>query len=415
MALHANTVWEIRTTGSQTAGGGFYNRNPGTSVDYSQQNSPVLTLTSIYTDGTTVIEDTGAGGFTPAMVGNIIYLATSAGVPIGWYEITSWFTSWRVSVDRAVAGGSGRKGYVGGAFKIGGALDTDFFAVNNKVAGNKVWIKAGTYTLGESVSLAATSSATNPIQVVGYQNSRGDNPIGNNRPILNCGSSYLVDGAQYWVLLNLIFTGSAANVLRLTAAGAVCYNCKSTNTSTTSGRKALDVTTQDNTIISCEFQSTNGIAVSVGSGVNNLLVNCYIHDSSTGILFAGIADQIINCVIADCSTVGINMGSYKGVVFGSIIYNCLTGISASSSSSSVFINNIISGCTTGASWDTEQKINFWNFNCWYNTTDVVNVTKGPNDISADPKLKDPANGDFTLDTGSPCFDAGMQLGAIVGL
>lgn len=31
MALTAGTVCEIRTTGSQNAGGGFYDRNPGTS------------------------------------------------------------------------------------------------------------------------------------------------------------------------------------------------------------------------------------------------------------------------------------------------------------------------------------------------------------------------------------------------
>jgi hypothetical protein len=57
----------------------------------------------------------------------------------------------------------------------------------------------------------------------------------------------------------------------------------------------------------------------------------------------------------------------------------------------------------------------WDHNCWNNTTDVSNVTKGPHDITADPKLKDPANDDFTLKGGSPCYAAGMSLTSAVGL
>jgi hypothetical protein len=46
-------------------------------------------------------------------------------------------------------------------------------------------------------------------------------------------------------------------------------------------------------------------------------------------------------------------------------------------------------------------------NMWNNTNgDYGNVTPGAHDISADPRLMDPANGDYHLAPGSPCIDAG---------
>ena len=39
MALDQDYTIELRTTGSDNNGGGFYNRDDGTSVDYSQQDA----------------------------------------------------------------------------------------------------------------------------------------------------------------------------------------------------------------------------------------------------------------------------------------------------------------------------------------------------------------------------------------
>ena len=51
MSIPSNMDWEIRTTGAPTNGGGFTDRNPGTSVDYSQQAAAQLALTDIVSDG----------------------------------------------------------------------------------------------------------------------------------------------------------------------------------------------------------------------------------------------------------------------------------------------------------------------------------------------------------------------------
>jgi len=422
MALNTNTDWEIRTTGLQTNGGGFANLNPGISVDYSQQNSPQLSLSDISTNvaGTQLTSVTG--GFTQDMEGNCIYL-TGGGATAGWYQIPNggYINTNNVTIDRSAgASKTGVTGNVGGAFKIGGTLDSDFFASSQKVAGNVIYIKSGTYTLGESISIAVAGTTTTPICMIGYQSSRGDNPIGNNRPIINCGSSYsIASSGNYWQLHNLIFTGSASNVINHQAGGGgfVYYNCKITNTSGTSGRNAVLISAGTNIFISCEFSSTNGNGVNITAIVNRF-INCYLHDSNKAINDSVGNNQFISCIIANCTTGSSPAGfviSSNICIFGCVIYNCTTGIVGGTTTTVTCVNNIIANCTTGASWTTEQKLNFWDFNCWNNTTDVVNVTKGPNDVSADPKLKDPANGDFTLDTGSPCFDAGIQLGNIVGL
>jgi hypothetical protein len=62
MALSAATVWEMRTTGAQTNGGGYANLAPGTSVDYSQQDAAQLSLSDIATDGAGTGLSSATGG-----------------------------------------------------------------------------------------------------------------------------------------------------------------------------------------------------------------------------------------------------------------------------------------------------------------------------------------------------------------
>ena len=72
MALTGGTQWEIRADGDETNGGGFYDRDPGTSVDYCQQAAAQLSLSDLTTDGAGTGLGSVTGGFTAAMVGNII-------------------------------------------------------------------------------------------------------------------------------------------------------------------------------------------------------------------------------------------------------------------------------------------------------------------------------------------------------
>src|SRR4051812_1601745 len=118
MALSANTVWEVRSAGADTNGGGF---NPGSGgTDYSQQNSAQLSVTDAACTGNTTVTSV-TGGFTAAMVGSVMYLSSGP----GWYEITARASTNSITIDRNGPNASGMTAKVGGAFAtIGQAVAT---------------------------------------------------------------------------------------------------------------------------------------------------------------------------------------------------------------------------------------------------------------------------------------------------
>ena len=95
MAVDSTTIWEIRADGSPTNGGGFADLDPGTSVDYSQQASAQLGVSDAATDGAGTGVSSVTGGFTAAMVGNVMYLS---GTSEGWYQITAYTDTNNVTV-----------------------------------------------------------------------------------------------------------------------------------------------------------------------------------------------------------------------------------------------------------------------------------------------------------------------------
>ena len=180
MTLSASIVWEVRTAGADTNGGGYVSGASGT--DYSQQNAKntvgnnISTTDAVANGSTTITSATAA--FTSAIVGNIIYLAGGTGsLAAGWYQVTTFTNATTIVVDRIVASGTGI------TLNIGGALATPGQASANKVAGNTVWIQTGTYTLSTSTAntsggpVSDTTGGTGNTGVTrweGYQTSRGD-------------------------------------------------------------------------------------------------------------------------------------------------------------------------------------------------------------------------------------------------
>lgn len=416
MAINAATVWEIRTTGAQTYGGGWANVSPGVSVDYSQRDTPILSLSDISTNvaGTQLTSVTG--GFTHAMEGSCVFL-TGGGATPEWYQILAggYIDTNNVTIDRSAGSSkSGVTGNVGGAFKHGGTLDSDFWALANKAAGNTIYVKSGTYTLGETITASISATAVAPITVIGYNATRGDAPTGSNRPLINC-TSWIANFSDVTQLsmYNMIFTGAASSTFNATIS--VHYNCKFINTKATTNT-AFYGSYNFQALIHCECVSTNGYAVQF-SNSGSFCLSCYIHDSVRGVMYG----SVIESVISNCTDAGVFLSSGLTEfikIHGNTIYKCGTGVNGGVCNYAATItNNIISGCTVkGVSWTSNSPFIFLDYNCWYNgVNDVSNVTKGAHDITADPKLKDPDNDDYTLLANSPCFDAGVQLGSIVGL
>jgi len=172
-AIPIDTVWEVRTTGSDLNGGGFSTASKGaTGVDMTYgAGYAIVSFTSTLSGvGTTALTDSAAG-FVNTMLGNTINI-----VGQGVYCITGYTSTSIVTVDRNLGTFSTTSG------KVGGALATPGFAAGVKAAGNTVYIAAGTYVLssaspnvaGGIIADTAVGTAANPNIWEGYQSARGD-------------------------------------------------------------------------------------------------------------------------------------------------------------------------------------------------------------------------------------------------
>lgn len=413
MAIATNTDWEIRTTGVSTNGGGFKDLNPGTSVDYSQQDAAQLALSdiSITTKDLTSV----TGGFTAAMVGNVIFL-DGGGATTGWYQIMGYTDTNNVDVDRNPGNGTGTTGNVGGAWKFDNTYFNLFFSSTNKSLYNVTHIKSGTYTNFGTSGANSMASSTN--RWSGYNASRGDQPTGLDRPYLETGNnvSYIYWTGHYGIMENMridsTYAASTTNTISNTGLFFIMRNCHITRTGP-AGAMAYRMQGEYSKAFQCEFESASGKAVQI-TKKGCCIEWCYVHDSDYGIEYSTSSATDItveNCIVDTCATMGILLYS-GGRVMNTTIYNCGTGVYCNLYAA--IVNSIIHTCTTGIQGAESTYINF---NCMFNNTADWSggAVQGSDDILVDPLLADPANQDFALEPLSPAFDAGMKLGSIVGL
>jgi len=190
MSLPSTTVWEVRTTGSDSNGGGFNAARSGT--DYSQQDAAQFSGTDLVIDGTTTTKVTAAGHtFVAADCGNIIHVTAGTGFTVGFYEVVS-VSSGAATLDRAV----GTAGSTGGTWALGGALESPGVAWYASVGCNTVWVKQGTYpitttTLGQPNSVLSGGMRT----LEGYGTARGSWDASPLLKVSGLASAYVIDGA----------------------------------------------------------------------------------------------------------------------------------------------------------------------------------------------------------------------------
>lgn len=402
MAITGTAVWEIRTTA--TAGnvnGGFY--KPGASgTDWSQQNAAQYALTGGTSSGAgAVILHASAAN---DMVGNGLHLISGTNATAGWYEIISVSVGVSITVDRSCTTGVGASI----AFNIGGALSmnsaTDGTALAAVVPFNTVWIKAGTYTAGANWNMQSTAgtAAGGDCQFLGYNITRGDNPVGTNRPLINMNSNLILWGA-FWNIANISVYGPSINDsfgIFGTAGSTRITNCRAVNTSTGANHPALVLNTMT-CIIGCEFVSYFGMAVNLSATTGVQFLNCYFHDSVYGIydIYAGAAVpvQIMGCIFANISTAGFYFGAASAqgnyLIVNNTFYGGETakiGIGIQLLTSTIQIrltalNNIFYGLATAISTVASLTGNIEDYNTFFNnTTDRTNQSTGPHSIALNP-------------------------------
>lgn len=299
MALSTSSVWEVRTAGDDTNGGGFVTGAAGT--DYSQQDvknsgGNDSSTTDAVANGTSTITSATAS-FQTTIVGNIIHLSGgSAPLAAGWYQVTARASTTSITVDRNVAAGTGI------TMNIGGALASLGMVGSFLVSLNVVHIKTGTYLITSAtpnVSGGCFSSGLT-FHIEGYQATRGD-----------LGTKPLLQASGISTFTIIVGTGIGASItanLRMDGAGLTASRGTSTHS----------------LIYRCDFENfTNSACSNPGSG------------------------RAIECSGTGCSTatVFLNMACTSCVAYN----NTITGFNTTNAASSHV--NCISANNTGATSD----------------------------------------------------------------
>jgi len=328
MALSVSTVWEVRTTGNALNGGGV---NPATVVvDYSQQDAAQLAITDLEADGESCEVHSETGGFTPAMVGNLIYISSYTGSwNVGFYEIVDYLSLHGVTLDRnptfleVCSGGVAR---VGGAQSHIGLVCAAVPAASAAGA-NVVHVKAGTYVRGthftNQVVFYNSGNYLNHHVVRGYNATRGDAIApcvtlnGNNAAY----DVYYSDRA-FIRLENIEVNGYAGGTptnakhgfnLASGSDGSSLYRCRSANT----GSQGIRAASAGCLIEGCEVTGFGRVAASLGINVTGILgsmVGCYVHDGAGDAfnISATYPGLLAYCIGSGCTQYGLNM-NYNGL------------------------------------------------------------------------------------------------------
>jgi uncharacterized protein (TIGR02217 family) len=263
MALSATGVLEVRTTGNDGNGAGFNAAGAGAGQDYSQQDSPQVSVTDAVTNGTTTVTSATAN-FTSQMVRNWLKVAGAR------YEVTAFTNSTTITVDRTIGAAAGQ------TLKLGGAMATLAEAAATVVPGNTVYIKtSGGYSISTGLTFATAGTDGFPISWIGYSSSR-------------------TDGLQ----AVLTWTGAGGGVVAtFSGADQIIRNLSIVGNANTD--RGLIVTGQACRVWNC---SASGCQL---SGI-----------SLTGVEVHGHRCTATTCGTASAGTTGFNMGS------SAIAYDC---------------------------------------------------------------------------------------------
>lgn len=366
MALSANSVFEVRSAGNDTNGGGFVTGASGT--DYSQADAKRTatgandSVTDAAATGTTNLSSATAA-FTSAIVGNIVYI-DGGGLTTGWYQVAAFVDASNITLDRTAGTGTGA------TLNIGGALASLGMAGGvGLVTGNIIYVKAGTYTISSAstnISGGCFSSTLAILIIEGYQSSRGD--LGT-QPLLQASgistftivSSTGADG----IVMNLDVDGASLTSARGIVArmvykciGRNCTNsafvhttatvyvgCLATGCSTAAAflqGLAIDCVAHTNTItgfssgsdagkafIRClsynnSGASSDGFAVSTGG---HTVTNCVAYNNGRdGIRVADDPVHVENCIAEGNGAYGINVSNRNSIVLrNNATYNNTSG------------------------------------------------------------------------------------------
>lgn len=432
MALAGGTFWEVRTTGNANNGGGFINRLPGVSIDYSQQNASQLSINDLVGAPASVTVTSVNGGFTPAMAGNLIQIrAGGVNFTPGFYEIFSYNNPNSVNLDRVPTTGIAN----GGLAEVGGAITTIETFILTGVSDNVCFVKSGVY------NFTATRIQLNiSLRIFGYDLSRNICPKGNNRPLIQLGAFH-IENSGYLQFENLRFTGSGTQLLLGRKPSIVCLNCYLENTNGAGNRYCVHY---DNTgaafaplgskFFSCEFVGTAGATshgfryagqVAAAPNASNLaFFFCFFHDLTYGFrcdmsTIGDCGELFLKCTFARTTTsISIPFGASNNYPVIALFNSFWTAgsyhLQIQQKRNHLIYGNTFEAAALFACFDSVASGSWFihSNDFWNNGGSVFNCALDVNNLGLNPLFVNPAINDFNFGPGSPCIDnaIGIRLG-----
>ena len=429
MALPANTHWRVRVGGNALNGGGFCPGGAGT--DYSDSDTPILSLTDLATTGTVTTVTSATGGFTAAMVDNILRIASGTNSIPAYYRIVTFTDANTVELDRTPASGamSGGVGRIGGAFATpwgnlsnGGSVTAP--TITSPLApGHHVWVRgAGSYDPGTSYDYDmgnAFAGYPNGSLAVGRVRWRGYN----GRPLLRgsmlfyglsslsvirdiCVMSHTSDSWPAIALLGpAIYVDCMADQNGMDKRGSessFMFGVVLRNSGSSAAGTQVAVSATHCNYHGVEVRSWRGPGANFGIGTNTInnsvFANCGGYGATVFGLDDGYKSRFYNCAFYGNSGDGVLVNGNGNPAFEP------TSATAPMILNSVFVNNGGYGinCPVGTSDVRNEGLrDVWDFNAFYgNASGEMNGYETFDDgssilLSADPFM-DGANGDFDL-------------------
>lgn len=174
------------------------------------------------------------------------------------------------------------------------------------------------------------------------------------------------------------------------------------------------------------FTLRNGSALCGGGSYLGTLNNCLLTSNTAGrsIFFGGFGEEnggggsyggvLNNCIVADNSSVSEEGGACNGILNNCTLVGNMTGFDGSSfllvgggsAYGNIFNNCIVWGNTIADGITLNYSSSTFRYSC----TDPLPSTSqdGGGNIGSDPMFVDAANGDYRLQAGSPCINAGLN-------
>lgn len=310
MAIAAASVFEVRTGGSDTNGGGFVTGASGT--DYSQQNSANVNggtdgssvLAAIV--GTTTVTCADAN-FSTAIVGNLVFFSGGTGSITGqWRQVTARASSTSITVDTAFGTSSGMTMNVGGALLSLGQVAAIMISGNIAYFRNVGADGSSIFSI-TSASTNVSGGTSNTGSVVIYQGYTSNRTLGNTdaRPVwqINVSTATIINTGGTNLIQNMILDGNSQTAAKANASG-VFYNClfKSFNTVSTGAAIYHNCAATTNSVsvfsgpcYNCEAYANTATPFSLGYAVN-----CIASDNTgattDGFIAGGAAITYFNCI-----------------------------------------------------------------------------------------------------------------------